>query len=132
MQRRTIVLAFLALAAGTPACAFKHFAPVFGDPMINGSSVSRPFEELGLIHVEKWTVTVLYYFPLSGDFDDAMKLLRKEANALGADAVINVRVIVETNTSGKPIFLGAKLPYYVPILVGWKEYHASGMAIRYK
>ena len=78
----------------------------------------RPYHCLGKVHAESWGIGFVYSAFLAGSAQNAKLAAEREARERGADAIINAACYAETHM---PILM----------LIGWKEYHFSGDAIKY-
>ena len=117
-SRFLVVAVAASIASG--GCTLKHWAATPPDFLVTADSIDRPYEALGMVHAEAWTAAYLYHYSIypSLDLEDAQDYLLEEARSKGADAVVNAEVYVETHMFG--------------FVIGYIEYHMSGMAIRYK
>ncbi len=78
----------------------------------------RPYQNLGKVHAESWGIGFVYSAFLAGSPQQAKAAAEREARKRGADAIINPACYAETHM---PLLM----------LIGWKEYHFSGDAIKY-
>jgi hypothetical protein len=78
----------------------------------------QPYERLGKVHAESWGVCLAYVAPLAGSMERARGAAERMAARRGADAVINAECYSETHM---PVLM----------LLGWKENHFSGDAVKY-
>ncbi len=74
---------------------------------------------IGLIHVETWSPTLFCLKLGSASLSESQNEVIRQAEGLGADAVVNVRNNVEV-----------RMPWPLPFIVGWEEYHVWGMAVK--
>ena len=122
-MRRFLVSAILVCGAALSGCSFEHAVAVEFDHMVSDHKAGsgRPYQIQGFVHAEAWTPAFLYVFPLlpSQSSERAKELAISTAQSMGADAVTDVRLHVETH-----------MPFLW--LAGWKECHVSATAISYK
>lgn len=118
-MNRFLLLVVLALIAGS-GCTLTHYTPLRKDFYITPGAPDFEYEKIGIVHAEAWTPGFVYLISLSPktSLTSAQEALIDEARKRGANALIGVRCHVETH-----------MPY---IVVGWFEYHLSGVAVRIK
>ena len=118
-MKRTLFLCLLALTLGA-GCTLTHYAPLRRDFYITPGSTDYNYEKIGIVHAEAWTPGLVYFISFSPktSLQSAQDALIDEARRRGANALIGVRCHVETH-----------MPY---IIIGWFEYHLSGVAVRIK
>jgi hypothetical protein len=114
------LLAVLALLAAA-GCTHTHFVPLRKDFYMSAGSPDFEYEKIGVVHAEAWTPGFIYCLPVSPgtSLESARDALVEEARAKGANGLIGLRCHVET-----------RMPYL--FLVGWFEYHLSGVAVKFK
>jgi len=120
---RRLLLLLVCGAAAIGGCSFDHVVSVEFDDMISEhrSGSGRSYQIQGFVHAEAWTPAFLYVFPLlpGQSPERAKELAIYKAKSIGADAVTDVQLHVETH-----------MPFFW--LAGWKECHVSATAVSYK
>jgi hypothetical protein len=100
-------------------CAMNHTTVQGSTPKMVRVCPEEGQKPLGLIHVETWAPTLfcikLGYASLSASQDEVVR----QAEMLGADAVVYPRNHVEV-----------RMPFPLPFIIGWNEYHVWGMAVK--
>lgn len=111
-------VALLALVSGLGACSFEHAVAVDYEQMITKTDGG---EVRGIIHAETWSPAFFYVLPILPyqSPERAKELAVEKAKAMGADAITDVRLHVETH-----------MPFF--FLAGWTENHISATAVSYK
>ncbi|OGL40330.1 MAG: hypothetical protein A3C43_00100 [Candidatus Schekmanbacteria bacterium RIFCSPHIGHO2_02_FULL_38_11] len=114
-------------------CSFTHYANIGeGYKPVILDRVERPYEEIGVVHVETWTTTLFWLIPFISSLDKAYTKLHDDAGNMGADAIINVEAHVDNRTLGGYMgFISGRGPG-IPFILGSTDYHVSGMAIKFK
>lgn len=122
MRRSWTLCAVLALGSLTAGCSFEHAAGVEFDSMIaeGRTDDGRGYRIRGFVHSEAWTPAFLYVFPMlpSKSSERAKDLALARAREIGADAITDVRLHVETH-----------MPFLW--IAGWMEHHISATAVKY-
>lgn len=111
----------LALALSFTGCSFKHTIGLDYDNMISTLPGDKNLEVSGYVHSEAWTPAFLYVFPVLPDQNSqrARDLAVEAARSLGADAITNVELHVETH-----------MPFFW--IAGWTEHHVTATAVNHK
>jgi uncharacterized protein YbjQ (UPF0145 family) len=123
MKRKAAAILLLLLATG---CSMSHSARVEGTIITHRELLTRPYEEIGLVHAETWGGTIYWRLSAASLQKAAAEALIKEARKHGADAIVDIDVRVENHYSGIiPIAL-------LTFIYGWEECHATGTAIKFK
>lgn len=110
------ILLVMFLAQG---CSFQHSVTKG-----NTDKIVRVYPEdgqkpLGMIHVETWSPT-LFCLKLGGaSLAKSQKEMVRQAKLLEADAIVYPKNHVET-----------RMPFPLPFIIGWEEYHVWGMAVK--
>jgi hypothetical protein len=90
----------------------------------------RPFEIIGPVHALAWEWVFFYCLPLGSNQRTAEATLLKEAQNIGADAIIDVRFHTEDDCDETSVSRFGLVGIF-PFLVNTRAYHLSGLAIRY-
>lgn len=114
-MRKSSWLLFVAVAC-VSGCTISDVVRV--GPSSKVQIPDRPYERLGKVHSESWGICLAYVAPLAGSMENARNAAERMAAKRGADAIINAECYSETHM---PVLL----------LLGWKENHFSGDAIKY-
>lgn len=113
----------VAMACAVGGCSFDDAAAVDYEDMISVGSTAagRSYQIHGFVHAETWTPAFLYVFPLlpGQSAERAKDMAISKAKSMGADAVTDVRIHVETH-----------MPFLW--LAGWRECHVSATAVSNK
>lgn len=111
-------VAALVLAGSFGGCSFEHSAGVDYEEMVTKQA---GHEVTGVVHAETWTPMFFYVLPLlpRQSPERAQELAIQKAKSMGADAVTDVRLHVETH-----------MPFF--FLAGWTENHVSATAVRFR
>jgi hypothetical protein len=119
-----IILLFVLGAFSLGGCNLHHVTKLSNEQgygLITSRSLpDDSYERKGLVHAEFWTIAFIYTTPWLGNGEKKAKdALFNKAEKIGGTQVVDVDFYVET---------------HMPVLglIGWIEYHASGMAVKPK
>jgi hypothetical protein len=96
-----------------------HTTAAGGAPEMMRAGPEEGQKPVGLIHVETWTPTLFCMNLGSASLSASQAEVVRQAEMLGADAVVYPRSHVEV-----------RMPFPLPFIVGWSEYHVWGMAVK--
>ena len=110
------LLGSLGLMLGAGGCSFEHALAVDYERMVGDVDGQ---EAVAIVHAETWTPAFLYVLPVLPyqSPERAKELAIEKAKSLGADAITDVRLTVET-----------RMPFL--FLAGWTENHVTATAVR--
>ncbi len=113
LKSALLVLIFLA-----QGCSFQHSAAVNSDKMVRVYP-EEGHKPIALLHTETWSLTLFCQNIGGASLADSQRELVHRAKMLGADAVVYPKNHVET-----------RMPFPLPFIIGWEEYHVWGMAVK--
>jgi hypothetical protein len=117
---RQLIAIFCAGIAGVmmQGCAMRHTTEGASPKMV------RVFPEegakpIGLIHVETWSPTLFCQKLGGASLTKSQHEVVRQAEMIGATSVVYPRNHVEV-----------RMPWPLPFIIGWEEYHVWGMAVK--
>lgn len=100
-------------------CAMKHTTDAGATSKMIRVCPEDGQKPAGLIHVETWSPTLFCQKLGDASLSKSQAELVRQAEMLGAVAVVNPRSNVEV-----------RMPWPLPFIIGWEEYHVWGMAVK--
>jgi len=130
-KRRPLTLIMLGVLLGSYLCGCTtvYFCQA-SDDFLRQAPEDRPFKILGPIHAMTWEWVFFYYVPAGPTYHEAEILLMQEAKKFGADAVIDIRYITESDCDESSLSHFG-IPFVLATLMSTRSYHLSGLAIKY-
>jgi len=112
------ILGSVGVMLTSTGCSFEHALAVDYEQMVTETD---GHQVTAIIHAETWTPAFLYVLPVLPyqSAERAKELAIEKAKSLGADAITDVQLTVETH-----------MPFF--FIAGWTENHVSATAVTYR